>query len=67
MARACVVRDGLVENRSRSLDQGLDALVAVFDQAEPALAQEVCAAAQAALLEGPTRTDDVCLLAVRME
>lgn len=59
--------DGLVEDRSRSLGEGLDALAAVFAHEEPAGAEKICAAAQAALLEGPTRADDVCLLAVRLE
>jgi PAS domain S-box-containing protein len=57
--------DGLVEDRSRSLEEGLDTLAYVFTGRRLDSAEEVCAAAQAALLEGPTRADDVCLLALR--
>jgi PAS domain S-box-containing protein len=58
--------DGLVEDRRRSLEEGLDTLAYVFTGRSLASAEEMCAAAQAALLEGPTRADDVCLLAVRL-
>jgi PAS domain S-box-containing protein len=57
--------DGLVEDRRRSLDEGLDMLARVFAGRRPESAEEMCVAAQDALLEEPTRADDVCLLAVR--
>jgi PAS domain S-box-containing protein len=58
--------DGLVEDRRRSLDDGLDTLARVFAERRPDSAEEMCTAAQTALLEGPTQADDVCLLAVRL-
>lgn len=59
--------DGLVEDRSRSLDEGLDALASVFSKGEVATAEEACALAQGVLVEGSARADDVCLLAVRVD
>jgi PAS domain S-box-containing protein len=57
--------DGLVEDRRRSLEEGLDTLAYVFTGRRLDSAEGMCAAAQAALLEGPSRADDVCLLALR--
>jgi serine phosphatase RsbU (regulator of sigma subunit) len=59
--------DGLVEDRSRSLDEGLDALASVFSKGEVATAEEACALAQGVMVEGSARADDVCLLAVRVD
>ncbi len=57
--------DGLVEDRSRSLEAGLAALAGAFSGGGPAGgAQEICELAQAAMLEPTARADDVCLLAV---
>ena len=58
--------DGLVEDRRRSLDQGLDALAAAFPDGEAVTAAEMCATAQATMVEGRDRADDVCLLAVQL-
>jgi hypothetical protein len=57
--------DGLVENRRRSLDEGLAALASAFDRGEVVGAAAMCATAQEAMLEEPSRADDVCLLAVQ--
>jgi PAS domain S-box-containing protein len=57
--------DGLVEDRRRSLDEGLDTLAYVFTDRRLDSAEEMCTAAQAALLEGPSQADDICLLALR--
>lgn len=58
--------DGLVEDRSRSIDQGLETLAAAFADLTLRSADEICATAQGALLRTETRADDVCLLAVRV-
>lgn len=57
--------DGLVEDRSRSLEDGLGALAAVVTGRQPANADDLCTSVEAALLGCPVRADDVCLLAVR--
>lgn len=58
--------DGLVEDRGRSIDDGLATLSDAFSDGVPATAGEMCAAAQAKLLDPSARQDDVCLLAVRV-
>lgn len=58
--------DGLVEDRRRSLDQGLEALAGAFRDGGQVTAAELCATAQATMIEGQVRADDVCLLAVQL-
>ena len=69
LAVGCAVllySDGLVEDRRRSLDEGLDALAGAFGDQEEVTATEMCARAQATMVEGQARADDVCLLAVQL-
>lgn len=56
--------DGLVEDRSRPLDEGLTALADAFAEGSPRGAEEICGRAQATLSDRAARADDVCLLAV---
>ncbi|HEX2104627.1 MAG TPA: SpoIIE family protein phosphatase [Solirubrobacteraceae bacterium] len=62
-ARVLLYTDGLVERRGRSIDAGLDRLVAAFarrrDAALPALVGDL----PELLLDGAHNDDDVCLLA----
>jgi PAS domain S-box-containing protein len=55
--------DGLVEDRTRSIDDGLDALARAFAGRQGASAEEVCQTVEAALLVDVERSDDACLLA----
>ena len=61
-ARLLLYTDGLFERRHRSLDEGLDRLVAEFDRRRhsplPALIEELTAA----MLADEQGQDDVCLL-----
>lgn len=56
--------DGLVEDRSRPIDEGLTALADAFAEGSPGGAEEICVRAQATLSDRAARADDVCLLAV---
>ena len=58
--------DGLVEDRRRSLGEGLEALAGAFRDGGQVTAAEMCATAQATMVEGQVRADDVCLLAVQL-
>jgi PAS domain S-box-containing protein len=55
--------DGLVEDRNRSIDDGLAALATVFTGHRGATAEAVCQQVEEALLRGSSRADDACLLA----
>jgi hypothetical protein len=57
--------DGLVEDRGRDLGKGMADLAAALRGHPGRDADDICAAAQAALLGDSHRSDDVCLLAVR--
>jgi hypothetical protein len=59
--------DGLVESRSRSLDDGLAAVAVALADARGGSAQAVCDHLQSALLAGRPRDDDVTLLVARLE
>lgn len=58
--------DGLVEDRGQSIDKGLATLAEALSGRRFSSAAEVCEAAQMTLGDSPTRSDDVCLLAVRL-
>jgi PAS domain S-box-containing protein len=58
--------DGLVEDRRRSIDQGLDTLAEAFGREVPGTAQDILRRAQTALLRSGARADDVCLLAMHL-
>ena len=58
--------DGLVEDRRRSITEGLATLARALRRAAPASAEQMCATAQGALLGSAARADDVCLLAARL-
>jgi serine phosphatase RsbU (regulator of sigma subunit) len=55
--------DGLVEDRTRSIDDGLAALATVFAGHRRSTAEAVCQQVEDALLRGSARADDTCLLA----
>lgn len=55
--------DGLVEHRTRSIDEGLAELVAVARDVLPHGREQVCAEIVDRVLAGRRREDDVCLLA----
>ncbi len=58
--------DGLIEDRRRDITEGFRTLASAMRQASLQTAAQTCAAAQAALLAGGQRADDVCLLAARL-
>lgn len=58
--------DGLIENRSQSLDEGLSALVSAMTDSTAGTADDLCRIAEQELLDESTRADDVCMLAVRL-
>lgn len=69
LARPCgllLYSDGLIENRSQSLNEGLSALVTAMAGSSADTAEELCAKAERELLDRPARADDVCMLAVRL-
>jgi serine phosphatase RsbU (regulator of sigma subunit) len=55
--------DGLVEDRARPIDEGLDALARAFAGHQRSTAESLCQTVESALLRGSSRTDDACLLA----
>jgi PAS domain S-box-containing protein len=55
--------DGLVEDRTRSIDDGLTTLASVFAAHRRTTAEAVCQQVEDALLRGSARADDACLLA----
>ena len=59
--------DGLVENRCRDIDEGLGALAAALKQPGARTAGQICDAAESVLQGEPSRADDVCLLAARLD
>jgi len=59
--------DGLIEDRRRDIDEGLGALAVALRQSGASTAGQIRSAAESVLQGEPTRADDVCLLAVRLE
>jgi PAS domain S-box-containing protein len=57
--------DGLIEDRRRDISAGLGALAGALRQSAAGTADQMCTAAQQAMLGTAPRADDVCLLAVR--
>jgi serine phosphatase RsbU (regulator of sigma subunit) len=57
--------DGLVEDRQRSIDEGLTALADAFRGVRARSAGEICERSER-LLPAGARADDVCLLAMRL-
>ncbi len=57
--------DGLIEGRHRDIGEGFGALARALAGPASRTADQICAAAQEALLDTAPRADDVCLLAVR--
>jgi serine phosphatase RsbU (regulator of sigma subunit) len=57
--------DGLIEDRRRDISAGLSALAHALRQSAARTAEQICLAAQQAMLGTAPRADDVCLLAVR--
>jgi serine phosphatase RsbU (regulator of sigma subunit) len=55
--------DGLVEDRTRPIDDGLAQLAGVFAGHPCGTAEAVCRKVEEALLRGAPRSDDACLLA----
>lgn len=58
--------DGLIEDRSRDIDEGLTALASAVRLSEARTADQIRAAAESILDDKPSRADDVCLLAARL-
>ena len=58
--------DGLVEDRRRPIDDGLDALAAAAAAAPAVDPETLCTGVLDALLPWPSRDDDVCVLAARL-
>lgn len=58
--------DGLVEDRARSLAEGLAVLADAFADDVPDDPADICDRAQATMSDPAARADDVCLLAVRL-
>ena len=61
-ARLLLYTDGLFERRDRSLDEGLDRLVAEFDRRRDAPLPTLIEELTAAMLADEQGQDDVCLL-----
>jgi PAS domain S-box-containing protein len=59
--------DGLIEDRRRDIDEGLSALAATMRQSEAPTADRIRAIAENMLHGEPSRADDVCLLAARLD
>jgi serine phosphatase RsbU (regulator of sigma subunit) len=57
--------DGLVEDHSRDITEGLDVLAATMRSTSGLTAEQNCQTVQAAMLDGSPRADDVCILAAR--
>ncbi len=55
--------DGLIEDRARSIDDGLDTLARTFAGHVRESAESICETVESALLQGSSRSDDACLLA----
>jgi hypothetical protein len=66
-----VFTDGLVESREQPVDEGIDALRAVLDEAlgdgsgKALLPDELCTSAVAGMSRGDATADDVAVLVVR--
>jgi len=58
--------DGLIEDRSRDITEGLADLAQALRRAAPGSAEQMCSAALTVLPRGAGRADDVCLLAARL-
>lgn len=58
--------DGLIEDRDRDIDTGLAQLRATMAERVPSSAAQMCSTALASLLGAGHRSDDICLLALRM-
>jgi PAS domain S-box-containing protein len=58
--------DGLIEDRRRDLSEGLARLADAMRHDAARSAEQTCAAVQAAMIGTTPRTDDLCILAVRL-
>jgi sigma-B regulation protein RsbU (phosphoserine phosphatase) len=58
--------DGLIEDRGRDIGEGLTNLSFAMRRAPFSSAEQICAAAERTMLGSAPRSDDVCLLAVRI-
>jgi serine phosphatase RsbU (regulator of sigma subunit) len=58
--------DGLIEDRSRDIDEGLSTLAATLRHSRARTADQMRAAAESVLHGKPSRADDVCLLAAQL-
>lgn len=63
-ATLCLYTDGLVERRSRPIDEGIARLCSALPAREPEVA---CACVMAAMTDANPRTDDVALLIIRRD
>jgi PAS domain S-box-containing protein len=63
--RLLLYTDGLIEDRQKDIAEGFGALAQVMRQSPPQTAERTCQFVQTAMLGTSTRTDDVCILAVR--
>ena len=65
-ARLLLYTDGLIEDRQRTITDGLAALASALQQCPGQTAEEVCQFAQASMLGSAHRADDVCVLAITL-
>jgi PAS domain S-box-containing protein len=59
--------DGLIEDRRRDIDEGLGALAVTLRQSGASTAGQIRSAGESVLQGEPSRADDVCLLAARLD
>jgi PAS domain S-box-containing protein len=59
--------DGLIEDRHRDISAGLGLLASALRRSAARTAEQMCDAAEQAMLGSEPRVDDVCLLAIRTE
>ena len=63
--RLLLFTDGLIEDREKDIAEGFCALARVMRRSPAQTAERTCQFVQTAMLGTGTRTDDVCILAVR--
>jgi serine phosphatase RsbU (regulator of sigma subunit) len=65
-AKLLLYTDGLIEDRRRDIAEGFGALARVMRRSPAQTAEQTCQFVQTAMLGTGTRTDDVCILTIRL-